>query len=226
MVDEYNLDISQQDLKKVSDFITGSGQGFMHQIVNNKLNSIDVDKFDYIQRDCHCLGFREFPLDVKRLMTNAKVMDDIICYHSKTVHSVYSLFQTRFSLFQQVYSHRVEQSVGLMISDAIVAAESVLNLKERIQDPSLYYQVTDNIISEIKSSNDPRLDYSREIINRIQMRNLYKMVGELIYPPNTPTDNILKQNIVSYNPTNESLFPDDIIVKNFTLTFGSPAENV
>ena len=28
----------------------------LHQIVANKRNGIDVDKWDYFARDCHCLG--------------------------------------------------------------------------------------------------------------------------------------------------------------------------
>ncbi|CAG9319141.1 unnamed protein product [Blepharisma stoltei] len=226
MIDTYNLDIEQEDIRKVSNYITGAGCGFMDQIVNNRLNSIDVDKYDYIKRDCYCLGFREFPLDIDRLMKNSKVIDDTICYHEKVVHSVYSLFQNRFSLFQQCYSHRVEQSIGLMFTDAIVAAESVLNIKERIADPALYYQVTDNIINEIMITKDSQLDSAKEIINRIQRRNLYKLAGELIYPADVSIQNITRENIVSYNPTSEPLSVDDIIVKPFTLTYGNPADRV
>ena len=79
--------------------ITGNREGFKFQIINNSANTIDVDKFDYIERDCHALGFRGFPHDIDRIMVNSKVIDDSICYNEKIVHTIYSLFSSRFSLF-------------------------------------------------------------------------------------------------------------------------------
>lgn len=226
MIDEYNLDIEQSNIKRISDMITGDGKGFMYQIVNNKLNQIDVDKFDYIERDCHYLGFREFPFDTKRLMKRSKIIDDIICYDEKVVHSVYSLFQSRFSLFQQCYSHRVGQAVGLMLRDALVLAEPILHLKEIISDPSQYYKLDDSLIPLILYSNDPRLDRSKEILNNIQLRKIYKQAGELIVSSNTPIDNITAETIVGYNNLGTNLHPSDIIVKKFKLTYGNPADQV
>jgi deoxynucleoside triphosphate triphosphohydrolase SAMHD1 len=69
------------------------------------------------------------PFDYNRLLLNSKVIDNVICYNKKIVHTVYSVFQDRFSLFQQVYSHKVGQAIGLMIRDAVLNAESVLNLR-------------------------------------------------------------------------------------------------
>ena len=50
----------------------GSGKSFLYDIVANKRNGIDVDKFDYFARDCHVLGVTK-SFDASRLMRFARV---------------------------------------------------------------------------------------------------------------------------------------------------------
>lgn len=45
---------------------------FLYEIVANKRNGIDVDKFDYFARDCHMLGITK-SFDATRLMKFARV---------------------------------------------------------------------------------------------------------------------------------------------------------
>ena len=226
MVNTYALDLQPEDFTKVSNMILGEGTGFMYQIVNNKLNSIDVDKFDYIERDCHCLGFREFPFDTQRMMKRSIVIDNIICFDEKIVHSIYSMFQSRFNLFQQCYSHRVGQAVGLMIKDVLVEANQHINLIERVQDPSKYYKLTDSVVSEIFNSSDPALARAQEIIRKIQCRELYTQAGQLIFSQETPHQHITAERIASYSSGEGELLPSDLVVKEFKLTYGNPADQV
>ena len=52
----------------------GRGEkSYLYQIVANKRNGIDVDKFDYFARDCHVLGLSK-SFDCHRLMKFAKVL--------------------------------------------------------------------------------------------------------------------------------------------------------
>lgn len=226
MVDKFSLDLDTEDLTKVSNMILGTGQGFMYQIVNNKLNSIDVDKFDYIERDCHCLGFREFPFDIERMMKRSLVINDTICFDAKVVHSIYSLFQSRFTLFQQCYSHRVGQAIGLMIRDALVEAKEHIGLIERILVPEEYYKLTDYVLQEISFSENPALAKSKEILQNIQSRKLYKQAGQLIFDQNNPHEHITEERIAGYSSEGNEIRPEDLIVKKFKLTYGNPADQV
>ena len=185
-----------------------------------------TDKFDYIERDCHCLGFREFPFDTERMMKRSMVLNNTICFDEKVVHSIYSLFQSRFNLFQQCYSHRVSQAIGLMIRDALVEANEHMNLVNRIQEPSEYYKLTDSIIYEIINSSKPELKKSKEILNQIQSRKLYTQAGQFIFNHNRPYCNITSERIAGYNTSDLQLKPDDLIVKEFKLTYGNPADQV
>lgn len=80
-------------------------RAFLFDIVANKRNSLDVDKFDYIERDCYNLGAKS-SYDAKRLMWFSRVIDNQICYHEKEVYNLYEIFHTRYSLFKQMYTHR------------------------------------------------------------------------------------------------------------------------
>ena len=48
-------------------------KSFLYEIVANKRNGIDVDKWDYFARDCYCLGIPN-SFDLRRYMRFARVM--------------------------------------------------------------------------------------------------------------------------------------------------------
>ena len=66
------------------------------QIISNEIYGIDVDKWDYFARDCHCLGLAN-NFDYKRYMAFAKVMrvdgDRLqICSRDKVRFVILSLY--------------------------------------------------------------------------------------------------------------------------------------
>ena len=78
----------------------------MYEVVANKRNSVDVDKFDYISRDCHNVGIKS-SYDFARLMNFNRVIKGEICFHAKEVFNIYEMFHTRYSLHKRLYTHRV-----------------------------------------------------------------------------------------------------------------------
>ena len=59
MVKKYNIDLSKEDVNVIVDLVEPSESvknNWYYQIVNNKVNTIDVDKLDYIRRDCFHLN--------------------------------------------------------------------------------------------------------------------------------------------------------------------------
>ena len=48
-------------------------KSFLYEIVANKRNGLDVDKWDYFARDCHCLGIPN-NFDLRRYMKFARVI--------------------------------------------------------------------------------------------------------------------------------------------------------
>jgi deoxynucleoside triphosphate triphosphohydrolase SAMHD1 len=107
-----SLDISPQELVFIKDLILGrpsssypqAEKAFLFDIIANQRNSIDVDKFDYILRDCHNVGMKT-PLDPTRypwcdvrLMTFSKVIDNQICFNQKEAFNLYEVRTFRFYL--------------------------------------------------------------------------------------------------------------------------------
>jgi len=52
----------------------------MFDIINNKRNSIDVDKFDYIMRDTQMMNLSTGSFDYQILLKDARVIDNQIVY--------------------------------------------------------------------------------------------------------------------------------------------------
>lgn len=95
------------------------GQCFppLFQIISNKENGINVDRWDYILRDCHQLNL-SFSFDYSRLLEFCRVVkvdkEEIICFHSKERHNIYDMFQFRFNLYYKACYHSVVQVVEEM----------------------------------------------------------------------------------------------------------------
>lgn len=103
-------------------------KNFLYQIVANKTNGIDVDKWDYFQRDCRQLNM-SVPFDADRLLMFARVLDDAdgnpqICFPVKEAWTVYQMFQARYSLHKRAYQHKVSRCIENMYMEALIAADS------------------------------------------------------------------------------------------------------
>lgn len=70
--------------------------------------SVDVDKFDYISRDCFMVGIKSSH-DPRRLMLNCRVINGEVCFHAKEVYSLYELFHTRYR-YRSIYTFMYKSS--------------------------------------------------------------------------------------------------------------------
>jgi len=206
---QYNLRVPE-DVELIKSLITGhrpdhsEHKHFFYQIVANKSNNIDVDKFDYFVRDTHALGLR-FPFDYKRLMSLARVAevqvrtssgDETqwhIVYPEKEAYSIYELFSTRYSLHKKAYQHRVGNVVEIMHCDALRLANDLLHIPgkdgtkcsiaESINDMAAYQHVTDGVFHTISSSFSEKLSAARHVLQRVKTRNFYAFLGETLVQP-------------------------------------------
>ncbi|KAK7114174.1 deoxynucleoside triphosphate triphosphohydrolase SAMHD1-like [Littorina saxatilis] len=174
---------------------------FLFEIVANKRNGVDVDKWDYFQRDCHHLGMTS-SFDLKRFIKFARVITDPvdgksqICYRDKEAFNMYQLFHTRFTLHHRAYQHKTVQAVELMLVEAMREADKFLKIpgddgkewkiSECIDHMDAYTKLTDNVIHQILLSkgegpNSPE-ERAKKIVNDLQQRKLHKCVGEIVVP--------------------------------------------
>ncbi|XP_054429762.1 deoxynucleoside triphosphate triphosphohydrolase SAMHD1 [Pteronotus mesoamericanus] len=166
-------------------------KGFLYEIVANKRNGIDVDKWDYLARDCHHLGIQN-NFDYRRCLKFVRVckVEDMmcICTRDKEVGNLYDMFHTRNSLHRRAYQHKVSNIIDTMITDALLKADPYIeitgaegkkyHISTAIDDMEAFTKLTDNIFLEILYSTDPQLEEAREILKKIEHRHLYKYVGQ------------------------------------------------
>jgi HD superfamily phosphohydrolase len=88
LIDSNYIDISTEEKKLIHSLIDGGNSlsnefSWMYQIVANKKNSIDVDKFDYICRDSYHIGQCKAAVDYDRIFNSSRLIDGNLCFHIK-----------------------------------------------------------------------------------------------------------------------------------------------
>lgn len=168
IVNRYSIDISAEDLEIVLHMIhppDDKKYDWKYQIVANKVNQLDVDKLDYIQRDCHYLGMK-CGGEYSRIIKDAMVFDveegTQICWPVKLQYEIFQLFATRYRLHKQVYNHPNVKACEFVIIDMLKKVASKVNLA--LQGDSIIY---------CKYVNDERM--------KLFTRNHSKFVGELTF---------------------------------------------
>uniref|UniRef100_A0A8C6TWU8 HD domain-containing protein n=1 Tax=Neogobius melanostomus TaxID=47308 RepID=A0A8C6TWU8_9GOBI len=160
---------------------------FLYEIVANKQNGIDVDKFDYFARDCHHLGMKN-SFDHLRYIKFARVCDVKekglqICARDKELSNIYDMFHTRSRLHQKAYQHKPSlSSRRCMITEAFLKANPILKISDALDGNGdvvidKYTKLTDDIFGEILNSPDSGLDDAKQILNKIISRKIYKHLG-------------------------------------------------
>ncbi|KAH7867800.1 uncharacterized protein C8R40DRAFT_891582 [Lentinula edodes] len=182
LIKEQGIDIRTDDVTFIKALIAGDPsrckrkeKRFLFDIVANKLNGFDVDKFDYIQRDSLAIG-DPIKLQVTRLIESARVIQDQICYAYKDLDKVLEVFQTRHKLHKNFYNHKTAKAIEYMIVDGLKLAEPFMHIAQRIRDPEEFLWLTDDLLPEIERSKDPNLKPAQDIFKRITNRKLYRFV--------------------------------------------------
>ncbi|KAM9786333.1 deoxynucleoside triphosphate triphosphohydrolase SAMHD1 [Neosynchiropus ocellatus] len=166
-------------------------KSFLYEIVANKKNGIDVDKWDYFARDCHHLGIQN-NFDYRRFLKFARVCDvdgqKQICTRDKEVGNIYDMFHTRNCLHRRAYQHKVGAIIEYMITEALLKADKHIKvegsdgkmfcLSESIDDMVAYSKLTDRVFEQILHSSSPELHDAREILRNVVCRRLYKCLGQ------------------------------------------------
>ncbi|KAK9272872.1 hypothetical protein L1049_003251 [Liquidambar formosana] len=228
IVDEHHIEIDSDAIKRVKEMILASHETtlpkstrekpFLYDIVANGRNGIDVDKFDYIVRDCRACGLG-CNFEFQRLMEIMRVLGDEICYRAKDYLSVHKLFATRADLYRTVYTHAKVKAIELMVSDALLKANDYLEISSHIHEPSEYWK-DDTIIKTIETAPDQELREARDLILRIRRRDLYQFCNEYAVPKDKLENfkDVTAQDIVcSQKVGGVMLSEEDVVVSNIRI---------
>ncbi|KAG7472413.1 hypothetical protein MATL_G00108560 [Megalops atlanticus] len=220
-------------------------KSFLYEIVANKRNGIDVDKWDYFARDCYHLGIQN-NFDYQRFLKFARVCDvkgkKHICTRDKEVGNLYDMFHTRNCLHRRAYQHKVGNIIETMITEAFVKADKhiqilgsggkTFTISTAIDDMEAYTKLTDHIFEQILYSSSPELAEARTILHNILTRKLYKCVGQT--QPKKPMDvtqnDLLRwaADVAQATPlsgTDVTLQAEDFVVSIINMDYGMKEKN-
>lgn len=132
----------------------------------------------------------------------------------------------RSRLAGTVYNHRAALSIGAMITDAFLEADSTLKISDSISDPTDFMTMTDSLVPIIERSKDSSLASARKIIHRLRRRQLYRFVDEVLLPAGA-SRRISPEEITTCQDasTGVNLVPRDIYIAHVTLNFGMKSKN-
>eukprot|EP00386_Alphamonas_edax_P009813 GDKI01032148.1.p1 GENE.GDKI01032148.1~~GDKI01032148.1.p1 ORF type:complete len:753 (+),score=208.49 GDKI01032148.1:158-2416(+) len=121
-------------------------------IIANKKNGIDVDKMDYLQRDALVAGFSKAfaAFDPSRLQHFCSVVGGEICYNHKEHNQVWLLYDNRYKMFKQLYSHRKVRAHEYMICDALREVDKIYGLTSATEDVKKYLLLDDRVLWSVK----------------------------------------------------------------------------
>ncbi|KAM9427077.1 deoxynucleoside triphosphate triphosphohydrolase SAMHD1-like isoform 1-T1 [Salvelinus alpinus] len=221
-------------------------KSFLYEIVANKRNGIDVDKWDYFARDCFYLGIQN-NFDYRRFLKFARVCEvdgkKQICTRDKEVGNLYDMFHTRNCLHRRAYQHKVCNIIETMITEAFVLADphikiqgsrgQMFKISTAIENMEAYTKLTDHVFEQILYSSSPVLAEAREILQNITCRRLYKCVGEVhaVEPMEVSQEMLLDWpgRVARARPLNDHpnvpLQPEDFVVNIVNMDWGMKEKN-
>lgn len=147
----------------------------LHNIVNNTYNGIDVDKLDYLQRDPNHIGL-DYSFNYGRIFNKSYVINGNIVYDDSICNNIIDLFKTRYRFHKDIYNHKTVKLIEMMLGDAILEADNVFNFNDILMTPD-FLKLDDSIYSQILNSDNKDLDRSKKILQRIENRDLYKLLN-------------------------------------------------
>ncbi|XP_016848895.1 deoxynucleoside triphosphate triphosphohydrolase SAMHD1 isoform X2 [Anolis carolinensis] len=222
-------------------------KSFLYEIVANKRSGIDVDKWDYFARDCHHLGIQN-NFDYQRFIKFARVCKvenkKHICTRDKEVGNLYDMFHTRNCLHRRAYQHKVGNIIETMITEAFLNADPYISIRgsdgkeykisTAMEDMEAYTKLTDDIFLSILHSDRPELEAARDILCKIERRDLYKFLGQTQPPEGMEIKkelwDSLPSEIVKAKPIITELTPvelkaEDFIVDVINMDYGMKEKN-
>lgn len=164
---------------------------FFHQLVSSQL---DIDRLDYLKRDCFFTGVMEGSIGVDRIISMLTVHEDQVVVEEKGIYSIEHFLNARRLMYWQVYLHKTAVSAERLLVNIIKRAQYIQDLPcsealktfikhnhtiEDFTNPSVLYaysQLDDNdvwgAVKLWKDSNDPILS---QLCIMLLERNLFQI---------------------------------------------------
>ena len=95
---------------------------FFHQLVSSQL---DIDRLDYLQRDCFFTGVSEGTIGADRIIKMMNIKDNMLVVEEKGIYSIENFLSARRLMYWQVYLHKTTVSAEKMLINLITRAKDL-----------------------------------------------------------------------------------------------------
>lgn len=102
---------------------------FFSQLVSSQL---DIDRLDYLNRDCFFSGVQEGRIGVDRIILMLHVHDDQLVVEEKGIYSIENFLNARRLMYWQVYLHKTTVAAERMLVNLMRRAQALVRAGEKI----------------------------------------------------------------------------------------------
>lgn len=130
---------------------------FLHQLISSQL---DMDRIDYLCRDCFYTGVTEGAIGADRIINMLNVHNDRLVVESKGIYSIENFLIARRLMYWQVYLHKTSVAAErLLINILDRARELVLMGKQLHASKPLLFFIKNSPDKATFESNSDALEY-------------------------------------------------------------------
>ncbi len=226
LVKTYKIPISEEGVKFIEHVIDGKFlDGYppwYFELVCNKKNNLDSDKFDYLRRDMfYCNIGRKPPIN--RIISFSRInAEGHICFLKTAEVDIETLYMDRYSMFMNVYCHPV--IISLQNGILVPMLERIAKVKKwdiLLEDKNCAWrELDDTLIYEIPKSE---ISLSQKHETEIADWCFIKDCWDRISTRNLPSWKFVSKNDEKENNDLEFVVP---IKLNFTLGSSNPLTHI
>ncbi len=143
---------------------------FLHQLISSQL---DMDRMDYLQRDCFFTGVAEGRIGSARIIKMLNVHDDKLVVEANGIYSIENFLIARRFMYWQVYLHKTSVAAEKMLIQILRRAQELAAQGCRLEaTPALRFFVENHIdaatFDDTALQNFVKLDDS-DIMSAVKM---------------------------------------------------------
>jgi hypothetical protein len=129
---------------------------FFHQLISSQL---DIDRLDYLNRDCFFTGVTEGSIGSERIIKMMDVFDNQLVVEQKGVYSIENFLTSRRLMYWQVYLHKTSICAEAMLVQIIRRARELCRSGDKVYaTPALELFMHDEVTVEEFNGNTRYLD--------------------------------------------------------------------
>ncbi len=181
---------------------------FFFQLISSQL---DIDRLDYLQRDCFFTGVSEGTIGADRIIKMMDIKDDHVVVEEKGIYSIENFLSARRLMYWQVYLHKTTVSAEKMLINLIRRAKEVMLSGKNLDgtEEFLYFLENDYSLANFKASEKPLENFlSLDDYDVWGAIKLWKNHEDYIL--RNISRMFLTRNLFKINLSNEAISPNEL----------------